>query len=57
LNSARLLGGAGPYGVIQWYNGSNWSGFCGTNNPEQTAQLYYRQMGYANSSVLTSGPR
>ena len=57
FNSARLLGGAGPYGSLQWYNGSNWNGFCGSDDLYQTTKYYYRQMGYRDVSILTSGPR
>lgn len=57
FNSARLIGGVGTYGVIQRYNGHQWIGFCGTDDQNQTLPHYYKQMGYANGSMLTSGPR
>ena len=49
LASVRMLGGSGPYGVIEVFNGGRWGPICDEHFDIADANVVCRQFGYAGA--------
>ena len=46
LASVRMLGGSGPYGVIEVFNGGRWGPICDEYFDQADGDVVCRQLGY-----------
>ena len=48
LASIRMLGGSGPFGVIEIFNGGRWGPICDERFDERDGEVACRQLGYSD---------
>ena len=49
LASIRMLGGSGPYGVIEMFNGRRWGPLCDEHFDQEDGDVACRQLGYTGA--------
>ena len=46
LGSLRMLGGSGPFGVVEIFNGARWGPICDVEFDQEDGEVVCRQLGY-----------
>ena len=49
LASVRMLGGSGPFGVIEVFNGGVWGPICDEYFDQEDGDVMCRQLGYTGA--------
>ena len=49
LASIRMLGGSGPFGVLEIFNGADWGPICDANFDQVDGDVACRQLGYTGA--------
>ena len=49
LGSIRLVGGSGPFGILEIFNGGNWGAICDTHFNLIDASIACKQLGYSDA--------
>ena len=49
LASVRMLGGSGPYGVVEIFNGNRWGPICDGDFDQVDGDVMCRQLGYTGA--------
>lgn len=44
-----MLGGSGPYGVIEIFNGNSWGPICDGDFDQEDGDVFCRQLGYTGA--------
>ena len=49
LASVRMLGGSGPFGVVEIFNGNRWGPICDGSFDQEDGDVFCRQLGFTGA--------